>query len=59
MSTISQHLFTDTSTLSVREVVLSGSDQPQRHREKLARIILDEFIRCDIEIYGTSSRGKI
>lgn len=43
MSTISQHLFTDTSTLSVREVVLSGTDQPQTYREKLARIILDEM----------------
>ena len=43
MSTISQHLFTDASTLSVREVVLSGADQPQTYREKLARIILDEM----------------
>ncbi len=43
MSTISQHLFTDASTLSVREVVLSGADQPQTYREKLARIVLDEM----------------
>jgi PAS domain S-box-containing protein len=43
VSTISQHLFTDISTLSVRQVVLSGTDQPQTYREKLARIILDEM----------------
>ena len=43
MSAISSQLFEQDSTLKVREVTLSDQDSLQSHREKLARILLEEM----------------
>jgi PAS domain-containing protein len=43
MPTINRQLFTDSPTLRVRDVTLSAADDLQTHREKLARIVLDEM----------------
>src|SRR5438128_2701278 len=43
MPTINRQLFTDSPALRVRDVTLSATDDLQAHREKLARIVLDEM----------------
>lgn len=43
MPSINHQLFKSTSSLSVRDVVLCATDDFQTHREKLARILLDEL----------------
>lgn len=43
MPVINRQLFTHSSTLCVRDVVLRATDDVQTHREKLARILLDEL----------------
>src|SRR3989475_13287094 len=43
MPTINRQLFTDSAALRVRAVTLSATDDLQTHREKLARIVLDEM----------------
>jgi PAS domain S-box-containing protein len=43
MLSINHRLFRDTSALRVRGVTLSATDDLQTHREKLARIVLDEM----------------
>jgi PAS domain-containing protein len=43
MPTINHQLFTDSPTLRVREVSLSATDDVYTHREKLARIVLDQL----------------
>src|SRR6266446_7273111 len=43
MPTINRQLFTDSPELRVRDVTLSATDNVQTHREKLARIVLDEL----------------
>jgi PAS domain-containing protein len=43
MPIINHQLFTHTPTLRVRDVTLSATDDLQTHREKLARIVLDEM----------------
>jgi PAS domain S-box-containing protein len=43
MPTINRQLFTDTPALRVCDVVLSRSDDLQAHREKLARIVVDQM----------------
>src|ERR1700676_5206547 len=43
MPTINRQLFMDTPALRVRDVVLSSSDDLQAHREKLARIVVDQM----------------
>ena len=43
MPTINRQLFTNSPALRVRDVTFSASDDLQTHREKLARIVLDEM----------------
>jgi PAS domain S-box-containing protein len=43
MSGLNPHLFESTTALRVRQVELLATDDPQRHREKLARIVMDEM----------------
>ena len=43
MPTINRQLFTDSPVLHVSDVTLSATDDLQAHREKLARIVLDEM----------------
>ncbi|HLM48527.1 MAG TPA: PAS domain-containing protein, partial [Myxococcaceae bacterium] len=43
MSGLNPHLFESTMALRVRQVELLATDDPQRHREKLARIVMDEM----------------
>jgi PAS domain S-box-containing protein len=43
MSGTNPHLFESTTAIRVRQVELLASDDLQRHREKLARIVLDEM----------------
>lgn len=43
MTTINRHLFRRSPVVVVREVALSIDDDDRRHREKLARIVLDEM----------------
>lgn len=43
MPTINRQLFTDSPILHVSDVTLSATDDLQSHREKLARIVLDEM----------------
>ncbi|HTU33041.1 MAG TPA: ATP-binding protein [Candidatus Acidoferrum sp.] len=45
MASINRQLFAASPTLRVRDVTLSESDDLQRYREKLARIVLDEMYR--------------
>jgi PAS domain S-box-containing protein len=40
---INTQLFTNSAALRVRDVTLLATDDLQRHREKLARIVLDEM----------------
>ena len=44
MPSINRQLFKSTPTLDVRAVTLSADDDLQTHREKLARIVLDEMV---------------
>ncbi|MBL0089867.1 MAG: PAS domain S-box protein [Ideonella sp.] len=41
--TINRQLFLNAASLRLRDVVLSASDDVQTHRDKLARIVLDEM----------------
>jgi hypothetical protein len=43
MPTINRQLFTHSQTRRVGDVTLSSTDDLQAHREKLARIVLDEM----------------
>ena len=43
MPTLNSQLFADCQALQVRDVTLSATDDAQSHREKLARILLDEM----------------
>ncbi len=43
MPSINRQLFTDSPVLRVSDVTLSATDDLQAHREKLARIVLDEM----------------
>lgn len=43
MPTINRQLFSDSAVLRVRDITLSATDDLQAHREKLARIVLDEM----------------
>lgn len=43
MPTINRQLFADSPVLRVRDVTLHATDDLQTHREKLARIVLDEM----------------
>lgn len=43
MPTTNCHLFNDAATLDVRDVRIHATDDLQEHREKLARIVLDEM----------------
>ena len=43
MPIFNRQLFTQSSALRVRDVTLSATDDLQTHREKLARIVLDEM----------------
>jgi PAS domain S-box-containing protein len=43
MSGSNLHLFDNTPSIRVRQVELEASDDLQRHREKLARIVMDEM----------------
>lgn len=43
MPNINRQLFSDSDSLSVRDVTLRATDDVQTHREKLARIVLDEL----------------
>jgi PAS domain S-box-containing protein len=43
MPSINRQLFADGPALGVRDVTLSATDDLQTHREKLARIVLDEM----------------
>ena len=43
MPTINRQLFMDSPALRVRDVTLCATDDLQTHREKLARIVLDEM----------------
>jgi PAS domain S-box-containing protein len=43
VSTINQQLFSHAASRRLRDVMLSASDDVQTHRDKLARIVLDEM----------------
>ncbi len=43
MSELNPHLFEHSASIHVRHVDLLAEDDPRRHREKLARIVLDEM----------------
>ncbi|MEX8520383.1 MAG: ATP-binding protein [Leptothrix sp. (in: b-proteobacteria)] len=45
MPTIHRQLFAHTATRRLRDVILSASDDVQTHRDKLARIVLDEMVQ--------------
>ena len=45
MSELNLHLFEHSASLHVRHVDLRVDDDPRRHREKLARIVLDEMFQ--------------
>ena len=55
MSDFNSHLFEHDASLHVRHVDLLASDEPQRHREKLARIVLDEMFQfvALLDVKGT------
>ncbi|HEV2147345.1 MAG TPA: ATP-binding protein [Longimicrobiaceae bacterium] len=55
MTTSNAHLFRESATLRVRQVELRADDSVQRHREKLARIVLDEMYQfvALLDVQGT------
>ncbi len=55
MSGINSHLFQSSPSLRVRQVELHASDDLQRHREKLARIVMDEMYQFVglLDVQGT------
>jgi PAS domain S-box-containing protein len=55
MSGINLHLFESSASLRVRQVELHASDDLQRHREKLARIVMDEMYQFVglLDVQGT------